>query len=368
MNTLMDAYHTLLKDFFENGTFKYNKRTDSGTLYRFSQHAEVDLQEQFPLLTTKKIYHESASVENGWYYSGQHHIRDLQKATNIWNLWQDDKGNLPSAYGRFWRRSPLPNIEHQLEGEDWLDPNNPRHAQWLNEEQQGIYTFDQLSHKMDLLAEDPSSRRAVISAWNPANAAESALPPCHDMYIFSVEDDEIHLHLTQRSGDIAIGIPFNWFSYGITNLQAAKQLGLKPGKFSHTIVDAHIYCGIEERNKWWNNNLDEFQKRFSNIKIREDYQEVLNWINREAPGNEGESDHVPGLITQMMREPKNPPKVEVLTNTFDDYAKRTIGELIHLQAPKNAEEQKKLKIRLANSVVSVENYNPHPPIKFGVAV
>jgi len=244
----MQQYHDLVRDVLENGVLKEN-RTGVNTLYTFSQHYTIDISESFPLLTTKDM---SGGVWNSlikeliWYLSGEHHIREFSKTSKIWDAWADDDGNLETAYGRFWRRFPFPDSVDRLPAEAW--PGYEEMQKFVREEDRagGRYalTFDQIAYILDTLIHNPNSRRMVLTAWHPANAAVSRLPPCHFTAVFSVApDNSLNCHLTQRSGDIGLGIPFNIACYSAITYILAKASGLKPGKFSHTIVDAHIYCG-----------------------------------------------------------------------------------------------------------------------------
>ncbi len=193
----MREYQHLVRQVLENGTYRQN-RTGVDTIATFSAHYSVDLREGFPLLTTKKMdgfRWNSLMHELAWYFSGEHHIRDLRKNTGIWDAWADDNGNLPTAYGRFWRRFPIPEKDAKLEGEWWADdtswysqaedwfgnrPDGSQIANWVNEESDGSKTFDQLRYVIDTINGDhphrsENSRRLVVSAWHPANAAVSKL-------------------------------------------------------------------------------------------------------------------------------------------------------------------------------------------------
>jgi thymidylate synthase len=144
------------------------------------------------------------------------------KHTKIWNAWADENGNLETAYGRYWRRFPSAQI-------------NPSTGKYE------VVEVDQISRVIELLKTDPNSRRMVVTAWEPGNALESRLPPCHYTFTFNVQQERLCCHLTQRSGDIALGIPFNLAAYALLTQILAHEAGLTPGIFSHTIVDAHIY-------------------------------------------------------------------------------------------------------------------------------
>ena len=356
----MKEYHDLVHETLLNGEYTFHERTQHATIRSFAPSYQIDLSKKIPLLTTKRIWYESAILENGWYYSGEHHIRNFSKASKIWDAWQDDNGNLTAAYGRFWRRMPLPALEAQLPGEHWeRDTNKP----YVNEEENGVITIDQLAYASDLLQRDSSSRRAVISAWHPGNAVNARLPPCHVLYVFQAVNGKLNLHLTQRSGDIALGIPFNEICYAITDIQMAKEVGLQPGKFSHTIVDAHIYSGTGKQADWWQRNLHDFQERLGQVTNREDYLELRDWLITESPDHK-QHDHVSGLLLQLSRKAYDSPTLEVLTDTFDQYAQETIGRLRTHDGPISS----KLKKEISDSVVKVENYKHHDQIKFSVAV
>ncbi|MCH7755448.1 thymidylate synthase, partial [candidate division KSB1 bacterium] len=172
-----------------------------------------------------------------WYLSGEDHIRDLQKHTKIWDDWADENGNLETAYGRYWRRYPVPQNGVALGAEVFVDQSHPH----VHKEADGSLSFDQLGWAIDELKNNPNSRRIVINPWHPANAAISKLPPCHSFWMLNVQGDRLNCHLTQRSADIAIGVPFNLACYALLTQAIAQEVGLRPGEFAHTLVDAHIY-------------------------------------------------------------------------------------------------------------------------------
>ncbi len=324
----MEEYQELVRNVVEDGTYKPN-RTGIDTISDFSQSYTVDLQDGFPLLTTKKMdgYRWNSLIhELIWYFSGEEHIRNLREETKIWDAWADEadgKWLLDTAYGRFWRRYPVPEDEAQLEGESWPDD----YHRWVTVEEDGRKTFDQLQYVIDTLNENPQSRRMVVKAWHPANAAVSTLPPCHFTYVFNVQDDKLNLHLTQRSGDIALGVPFNIACYSIIANAVAQQTGFEPGEFSHTIVDAHIYCGKGERGEWYGNNMHELSERVANAEEPDDFLEIKGWIEDEAPEEDPDEDtdwkddpydHVPGLLEQLSREPLEKPGIEIADRPIDD--------------------------------------------------
>ncbi|MFB6111917.1 MAG: thymidylate synthase [Halobacteriaceae archaeon] len=302
----MEPYLGLVERVLQTGTHKPN-RTGVDTIASFSEHYEVDLREGFPLLTTKRMdgYRWNSLIhEFLWYLSGEEHIRSLREETSIWDAWADEEGHLDTAYGRFWRRFPVP--DEGLPGESWPDDSH----RWVTEEG----TFDQIAYAMDQLRENPQSRRIVVNAWHPANAGVSTLPPCHYTFVFNVQDGRLNLHLSQRSGDIALGIPFNIAAYALLAIVIAQRVDLDIGRFAHTVVDAHVYCGSGERGAWYAGNLDRLQERLRAVQDREDYAAVRDWLLDTAPEEEPEAenqDHVPGLLEQLTREPRPRPTIDV---------------------------------------------------------
>jgi thymidylate synthase len=308
----MKQYLDLIRRVLDRGTYKPN-RTGVDTIAAFSQHYEVDLKRGFPLLTTKRMdgfRWDSLIHELLWYLSGQEHIRDLREETGIWDAWADEAGHLETAYGRFWRRYPVP--ETGLPGEAWPDDAH----RWMDPEEG---TFDQIQYVLDTLRENPQSRRMVVSAWHPANAAVSQLPPCHYTFVANVQGDQLNLHLTQRSGDIALGIPFNVAAYTLLAKAIAGRTGFEVGRFGHTIVDAHIYCGQGDRGAWYAEHLSDLRDRLLDVDERTDHRAVGEWLESTAPPEaEAGYDHVPGLLKQLTREPLDRPRVEITDRPLDE--------------------------------------------------
>jgi thymidylate synthase len=254
----MKAYHDLVRRVLENGVHKTN-RTGTDTISSFAEFYKVDLSEGFPLLTTKKMHFRSVIMELLWYLRGEDHIRWLrdENDVHIWDAWADPDGNVGPIYPVMWRRFPYPESEN------------------------GIIKareYDQIAEVIKLIKTNPSSRRMVVSAWNPGMLSRQKLPPCHVMFIFNVTGDRLNCHLTQRSGDIALGIPFNLACYAALTIAIAKETGYKPGMFAHTIVDAHIYVnhvdGLKkqlEREEFAPPQLEIADKPFSELTY-EDFQ------------------------------------------------------------------------------------------------
>lgn len=278
----MKEYLDLVQTVIENGTHK-KSRTGIDTISYFGAFYKVDLQKGFPLLTTKKVEWKSLLNEVLWYLSGEHHIRNLRQHTKIWDAWADEDGRLQTAYGRFWRRFPVPQGSSILDGEVYVDEKNP----FVRKEENGALTFDQVGWVINEIKNNPNSRRLVISAWHPANATVSKLPPCHYSFAFNVNNGKLNCHLTQRSGDIALGIPFNLGAYSLLTQIIAQDANLELGEFAHTIIDAHIY--------------------------------------HAEKGSEMEKyDHLEGLKLQLQREPLPLPKLKIAKKpidqlTFEDF-------------------------------------------------
>ena len=231
----MKSYLDFVSHVLENGIRK-NNRTGTDTLTVFAYHYKVNLMDGFPLITTKKIYFKSVIHELLWYLSGETHIRNLRQHTKIWDAWTSAEKNweVGKMYGYQWVKWD----KYVLNGE--------------NEFVQHSH-INQIQNVIDLIKTNPDSRRMVVSAWNPSVLNEIALPSCHAFFIFNVLHGKLNCHLTQRSGDIALGIPFNLACYATLTQMIAQETGLELGEFSHFINDAHIYenhiNGLKEQLK-----------------------------------------------------------------------------------------------------------------------
>lgn len=308
----MKQYQDLIESVLVNGQHKPN-RTGVDTISTFAESYRIDLSRGYPLLTTKQMdghRWDSMLHEFLWYISGEHHIRNLSEETGIWDAWADDEGVLDTAYGRFWRRFPMP--IQTLEGEAW--------AGFDNKDVDGVgQTFDQLQHAIDTLQENPRSRRIVVSSWHPGNAAVSTLPPCHFAFVFNVQGDRLNLHLSQRSADVALGVPFNIAAYALLLEAVAQHTGFEAGEFYHTLVDAHIYCGAGERGKWYRDHLDELLSRLPEPPGGGGSAVVIEWLEDELPEEEVEGqDHVPNLLRQLYRTPYSRPEIDIADKPLDD--------------------------------------------------
>ena len=339
----------------DTGTRKPN-RTGVDTISAFAVPMRFDLREGFPLLTTKKINWWHIVAENLWFLSGDRHVGFLRKHDiKFWEPWADEAGFVPSAYGNFWRRFPVhPGV---VWGDDNAGDVMPADERSYN---------DQLAWALGELRTNPMSRRLVVSAWAPGNAQTSKLPPCHVLWALNTQNlrlDTSHgtwhegevlsleagadgqlrgeapmaspelvephlcLHLTQRSCDMFLGVPYNIAGYAFILSVMAHLAGMKPGIFSHMLVDAHFYTAKPDGSM-------------------------------AAGGTHGEDDdalldHVPMIAEQLKREPRQLPKLTIADS---------IRELDDLKALLEAPKDEIL------DVFKLEGYDPHPPIKGAVAV
>jgi thymidylate synthase len=206
-------YHDLLRLVLKEGVAR-SDRTGTGTLSIFGAQARFDLRERFPLLTTKKLHLKSIIYELLWFLRGETNIRYLNEhGVTIWDEWADENGNLGRVYGAQWR--------------DWRGANGIR--------------VDQIDKVISEIRENAPSRRLIVSAWNPAEIDEMALPPCHVLFQFYVNDGELSCQLYQRSADLFLGVPFNIASFSLLTMMMAQVCDLAPGDFVHTFGDLHLY-------------------------------------------------------------------------------------------------------------------------------
>ncbi|MBK9758530.1 MAG: thymidylate synthase [Flavobacteriales bacterium] len=217
----MKQYHDLLSHILEHGTRKTD-RTGTGTISCFGYQMRFDLAEGFPLVTTKKVHTKSIIHELLWFLQGDTNIAYLKEnGVRIWDEWADADGNLGPVYGKQWR--------------SWAAPDGR--------------SIDQISDLVAMIKKNPDSRRLIVSAWNPADVPNMALPPCHCLFQFYVIDGKLSCQLYQRSADTFLGVPFNIASYALLTLMIAQVCDLKPGEFIHTFGDVHLYLDHLEQAK-----------------------------------------------------------------------------------------------------------------------
>ena len=217
----MKQYLDLITHVMENGTRKED-RTGTGTISTFGYQMRFDLQQGFPLMTTKKLHLKSIIHELLWFLDGNTNTGYLNEhGVSIWNEWADEKGELGHIYGYQWRSWPAPDGHH----------------------------IDQISEVIESIRMDPDSRRHIVSAWNVGELDRMALPPCHILFQFYVSGGRLSCQLYQRSADIFLGVPFNIASYSFLLMMMAQVTGNEPGEFIHTLGDAHIYLNHIEQVK-----------------------------------------------------------------------------------------------------------------------
>jgi thymidylate synthase len=325
----MQAYRDLVNHVIAHGSRKEN-RTGVDTLSTFNYNYELGfgknnlyklgpndympgyyhLDDGFPLLTTKKISWKNIVVEMLWFLSGDTDISILkQHKCKFWDAWAGSDGKVPSAYGNFWRRFP---VHSTRDTSNWMVDGDPC-----------LGYNDQIKWNLETLRKNPMSRRLVTVAWAPGNAQYSKLPPCHFAFLFNVQLDRdgekrLCLHLTQRSCDVALGVPYNIASYSLLLMLFSQMTGIKPGIFAHTLCDAHIYTS-------------------------------------KPDGSMAEYDHVEGLLRQLERPPLTLPTLRL------DSSIKELIDIENLMKPEVSTQDILDKIGL-------DGYDPHTAIKFKVAV
>ncbi|MDQ1192845.1 thymidylate synthase [Brevundimonas vesicularis] len=212
-------YLNLLRDILDNGV-RRDDRTGTGTLGVFGRQMRFDLSKGFPVLTTKKLHLRSIIIELLWFLRGETNIAYLKdNGVRIWDEWADSEGELGPVYGKQWR--------------SWTAPDGR--------------VIDQIEKLVHGLETNPNSRRHIVTAWNPADVDDMALPPCHCLFQFFVADGKLSCQLYQRSADVFLGVPFNIASYALLTMMLAQVVGLEPGDFVHTFGDAHLYLNHLEQ-------------------------------------------------------------------------------------------------------------------------
>lgn len=291
----MKEYHNLVREvlFDEDGIMNPSEKRRNGyVISGFNYNYEIDLRDGFPLLTTKKMSWKNIVVETLWYISGSSSNTFLKRhGVNIWDKWTDHKGEVETPYGAYWRAFGNPHTSH---------------------------TIDQVEFVLETLLINPMSRRMVVTSWNPPIHTSDTLPPCHVMWVLQAtrsgyEGRSLNLHLTQRSGDVAVGVPYNIACYALLLSILARVAGMKPWKLAHSIVQPHIYADVRE----------------------------------------GKVDHRPGLGIQLSRNPRKKPKLCI------DESIKSLSDIE--QIIKHADTESLM------GMFKLKGYNPHTFIKFDVA-
>ena len=261
----MLQYLTLLEKVMTEGVSR-DDRTGTGTKSVFGYQMRFDLSEGFPLLTTKKLHLRSIIHELLWFLSGNTNISYLKEnGVSIWDDWADENGGLGPVYGYQWR--------------SWHAPDGRQ--------------IDQIKNLVEQLKNNPDSRRHIVTAWNPADVDDMALPPCHCLFQFYIADGKLSCQLYQRSADIFLGVPFNIASYALLTMMLAQVLELEPGDFVHTLGDAHLYL----------NHLEQAQTQISRL---------------------------PGALPTMKI---NPERKDIFDFVFEDFSLEDYEAQPHIRAP-----------------------------------
>ncbi len=262
----MKQYLDLLHRITTEGTQK-GDRTGTGTLSVFGNQMRFNLDDGFPLLTTKKLHLKSIIHELLWFLAGDTNVKYLQEnGVRIWNEWADENGELGPVYGHQWR--------------SWPDYNGG--------------TIDQISAVIDQIKHNPDSRRMIVSAWNVAEVDKMALPPCHTMFQFYVADGRLSLQLYQRSADTFLGVPFNIASYALLLQMMAQVTGLKPGDFIHTTGDTHLYLNHLEQAQL---QLTRTPRPLPTMNINPDVKNIFDFRYEDFQLTDYDPwPHIPGVV------------------------------------------------------------------------
>ena len=262
----MQQYLNLLNRILTEGTQK-GDRTGTGPLSIFGHQMRFDLRDGFPLLTTKKLHLKSIIYELLWFLRGDTNVRYLQEhGVRIWNEWADENGELGPVYGHQWR--------------SWPDYKGG--------------TIDQIKNVVDMIKHNPDSRRMLVTAWNPAEVEDMALPPCHCLFQFYVAEGRLSLQLYQRSADSFLGVPFNIASYALLLQMIAQVTGLEAGEFIHTTGDTHLYLNHLEQAKL---QLTREPRPLPKMKINPDVKDIFDfkYEDFELIGYDP-LPHIPGVV------------------------------------------------------------------------
>ncbi|WP_339633591.1 thymidylate synthase [uncultured Sneathiella sp.] len=262
----MQQYLDLLRTVRQRGTFKAD-RTGVGTYSIFGYQMRFNLAEGFPMLTTKKLHLKSIIHELLWFLAGDTNVRYLQEnGVRIWDEWADENGELGPVYGSQWRSWPASDGQ----------------------------TIDQISNLITQIKTNPNSRRLLVSAWNPAEVDNMALPPCHCLFQFYVADGKLSCQLYQRSADVFLGVPFNIASYSLLTLMVAQVCELEPGEFIHSFGDTHLYANHLEQA---DTQLSRIPGKLPSMKINPDIKDIFDFTfdDFELSGYEAAA-HIPAKV------------------------------------------------------------------------
>ena len=243
---MLKQYLYLMQHVLDIGTQKHD-RTGTGTISVFGYQMRFNLEEGFPMVTTKKLHLRSIIHELIWFLKGETNIKYLKEnGVSIWDEWADENGELGPVYGSQWRSWPTPDGRH----------------------------IDQISQVINQIKNTPDSRRLIVSAWNVSEIENMALPPCHSFFQFYVADGKLSCQLYQRSADIFLGVPFNIASYALLTMMVAQVCGLKAGEFIHTLGDAHLYNNHLEQTRL---QLSREPKPLPRMKLNPEIKDIFDF-------------------------------------------------------------------------------------------
>lgn len=349
----MEQYHQTLKEILTGGDVQYEPRTRTYMIAISGCQNEHKIDEGFPLVTTKNVPPRLPFEELFWKLRGERNVKSLvDRNVHIWTA---------NAFDRYLKRNNLTDKfpKHTTEWNEKFEEYSGRIANdskfaetagdlgpvygynWRHDKDSDGNKIDQLKNLLKGIKEKPGSRYHVLNAWNVSKLKDMALGPCPFWHQFTVYDDEIDLHMVQRSCDTYLGVPFNKAQDALMLKMVAKETGLKPRKFIHTMINTHLYLGVAPRADFWtdNKNVESFKNKFDSIKNRENYLDLKEWYLQTAPaeseGNE-KKDHIPFVLEQLSKEPRELPSVELKDIPLIEAIQNPVGE-----------------------VVSVEGYNPH---------
>ena len=363
----MKQYLDLSKKILTEGEYEWSQRTQTGTLSLFGEKTTYDLQEGFPLVSTKKVGWRLPLQEMLFFLQGENDLKAFNdKNMHIWDgngfdfyLRRHDLNDkfpkhTPEWQEKFeWYMDHVKNDElfeeertlGRVYGVQWRD--------WKVIENKKISSHDQIQSFLNKLSKNPSARSNLVTAFNPGEMPQMALPPCHMFFQSRVVEDDNRLDLLmyQRSCDTLLGVPFNTAQYAFLTKLIAREKDLKPGKFEHMYGNVHFYVGPKPRSEFLRNNenLKEFQGKVKEAQTPKDYQEIQNWYLENAPaepkGTEG-TDHIPFILTQLGRNPKPKP-------TLDFKIEKNIGfwDAINMDV---------------RDVVKLSGYDPHPALVYNL--
>jgi len=347
----MRQYHTLLKEILGNGDVMYEPRTEEHILGLAGWQSIYDLREGFPLVTTKNVSSRLVFEELFWKMRGERSVKPLfDRNVHIW-----DANAFDQYLKKNNRRDKLPKHTPEWDEEferfktklkDSKDPYigdlGPVYGfQWRHGFKRNFQGIDQLVNTINSIKEKPGSRYHLICAWNPAELPDMAIGPCPMIHQFSVFGKNLDLNTYQRSCDVFLGVPFNIAQESMLNHMIAQETGLTARKFIHSYGNVHSYLGVSPRSNFWEdeNNVREFQERFKEIKNPENYSDLREWYlnlaGEESSGNE-RKDHIPYILTQLSKETRELPIIEMKGVPLYDAIN---------MSPKE--------------VAKIKNYNPH---------